>query len=189
MTAQGWGVGCMLRRLQDLRRLLADWLQGVWLHCTAPHAAALRSCCPAAPAADLAVLPGPLPVHWCTRSSHPHKLLLSHLACAQIWQCSQDHSNNLVHEFFESHHFAAGIEAIPGVWRAWGVGRRCLRASVWWSGQLWLACMQVAPLCGGHRGHPRCQGDRRPAGLQASLTVLLPLDRPPLCHRLLLCGC
>ncbi|KAI7843161.1 hypothetical protein COHA_003145 [Chlorella ohadii] len=35
---------------------------------------------------------------------------------AKIWQCSQDHSNNLVHEFFESHHFAAGIEAIPGAY-------------------------------------------------------------------------
>lgn len=35
---------------------------------------------------------------------------------AKIWQCSQDHSNNLVHEFFDSHHFAAGIETIPGAY-------------------------------------------------------------------------
>lgn len=33
---------------------------------------------------------------------------------AKVWQCCQDESNRKVHEFFESHHFAAGIEVIPG---------------------------------------------------------------------------
>ena len=31
-----------------------------------------------------------------------------------MWQCSQEDSNHLVHEFFKSRHFAAGIEVIPG---------------------------------------------------------------------------
>ena len=35
----------------------------------------------------------------------------------QIWLCSQDESNHRVHEFFKSHHFAAGIETIPGAQR------------------------------------------------------------------------
>lgn len=33
---------------------------------------------------------------------------------AKVWQCSQDESNHKVHAFFKSHHFAAGIEVIPG---------------------------------------------------------------------------
>lgn len=32
----------------------------------------------------------------------------------QIWQCGQDESNHKVHDFFKSHHFAAGIETMPG---------------------------------------------------------------------------
>jgi 5'(3')-deoxyribonucleotidase len=33
---------------------------------------------------------------------------------AKVWSCSQDESNQRVHDFFDSHHFAAGIEVIPG---------------------------------------------------------------------------
>ncbi|KAK9829911.1 hypothetical protein WJX72_008609 [[Myrmecia] bisecta] len=33
---------------------------------------------------------------------------------AKVWQCSQDESNHIVHEFFKSHHFAVGILPIPG---------------------------------------------------------------------------
>lgn len=33
---------------------------------------------------------------------------------ASVWQCSTDHSNHIVHEFFQSPHFAAGIPPIPG---------------------------------------------------------------------------
>lgn len=32
----------------------------------------------------------------------------------QIWNCSQDESNRIVHEFFESDHFNDGIPIIPG---------------------------------------------------------------------------
>lgn len=47
----------------------------------------------------------------------------------QIWQCAQDESNHKVHEFFKSHHFAAGIETIPGArppgsQRAWTAAPR-----------------------------------------------------------------
>ncbi|EFN53768.1 hypothetical protein CHLNCDRAFT_10527, partial [Chlorella variabilis] len=35
-----------------------------------------------------------------------------------IWDCAQDESNHRVHEFFQSHHFAAGIETIPGAYDA-----------------------------------------------------------------------
>ncbi|KAL4419874.1 hypothetical protein ABPG75_006972 [Micractinium tetrahymenae] len=35
---------------------------------------------------------------------------------AKIWRCAQDESNHKVHEFFKSHHFAAGIETIPGAY-------------------------------------------------------------------------
>lgn len=37
---------------------------------------------------------------------------------AKVWQCSQDESNHRVHSFFESHHFAAGIEVIPGAYES-----------------------------------------------------------------------
>lgn len=33
---------------------------------------------------------------------------------AKIWHCSQDQSNHIVHEFFESDHFNDGIPIIPG---------------------------------------------------------------------------
>eukprot|EP00195_Chlamydomonas_chlamydogama_P012453 CAMPEP_0202916582 /NCGR_PEP_ID=MMETSP1392-20130828/68939_1 /ASSEMBLY_ACC=CAM_ASM_000868 /TAXON_ID=225041 /ORGANISM="Chlamydomonas chlamydogama, Strain SAG 11-48b" /LENGTH=180 /DNA_ID=CAMNT_0049609075 /DNA_START=688 /DNA_END=1230 /DNA_ORIENTATION=+ len=33
---------------------------------------------------------------------------------AKIWNCSQDHSNHVVHEFFKSQHFNDGIPVIPG---------------------------------------------------------------------------
>jgi hypothetical protein len=33
---------------------------------------------------------------------------------AQIWKCSQDQSNHIVHEFFKSDHFNDGIPVIPG---------------------------------------------------------------------------
>jgi len=39
------------------------------------------------------------------------------LLCAlrlQIWSCSQDESNHIVHRFFESDHFNDGIPVIPG---------------------------------------------------------------------------
>lgn len=32
----------------------------------------------------------------------------------QIWNCSQDQSNHIVHEFFKSDHFNDGIPVIPG---------------------------------------------------------------------------
>lgn len=32
----------------------------------------------------------------------------------QIWNCSQDQSNHIVHEFFKSDHFNDGIPIIPG---------------------------------------------------------------------------
>ena len=32
----------------------------------------------------------------------------------QIWKCTTDESNRIVHDFFESQHFAAGILPIPG---------------------------------------------------------------------------
>ncbi|PSC74997.1 NLI interacting factor-like phosphatase [Micractinium conductrix] len=35
---------------------------------------------------------------------------------AKIWECCQDESNEKVHAFFDSHHFAAGIETIPGAY-------------------------------------------------------------------------
>ena len=34
--------------------------------------------------------------------------------CLQIWKCTTDESNRIVHDFFESQHFAAGILPIPG---------------------------------------------------------------------------
>lgn len=34
---------------------------------------------------------------------------------AKVWRCSQAESNHKVHEFFKSHHFAGGIEVIPGM--------------------------------------------------------------------------
>lgn len=37
---------------------------------------------------------------------------------AKVWKCSQDESNHKVHEFFKSHHFASGIEVIPGSYEA-----------------------------------------------------------------------
>lgn len=33
---------------------------------------------------------------------------------AKIWNCSQDHSNHVVHEFFKSDHFNSGIPVMPG---------------------------------------------------------------------------
>jgi hypothetical protein len=33
---------------------------------------------------------------------------------AKIWDCSQDRSNHIVHEFFKSPHFNDGIPVIPG---------------------------------------------------------------------------
>ena len=35
----------------------------------------------------------------------------------QIWNCSKDESNRIVHQFFKSHHFAVGILPIPGALR------------------------------------------------------------------------
>eukprot|EP00887_Chlorella_sp_A99_P002944 scaffold24.g2944.t1 len=35
---------------------------------------------------------------------------------ARIWGCSADESNHRVHTFFQSHHFAGGIEPIPGAY-------------------------------------------------------------------------
>jgi hypothetical protein len=35
-------------------------------------------------------------------------------ALVQIWNCSQDQSNHIVHEFFKSDHFNDGIPIIPG---------------------------------------------------------------------------
>ncbi|GFR45912.1 hypothetical protein Agub_g7369 [Astrephomene gubernaculifera] len=37
---------------------------------------------------------------------------------AKIWNCSQEHSNHIVHEFFKSQHFTEGIPVIPGALEA-----------------------------------------------------------------------
>lgn len=37
---------------------------------------------------------------------------------AKIWNCSQEHSNHIVHEFFKSQHFNDGIPVIPGALEA-----------------------------------------------------------------------
>lgn len=36
---------------------------------------------------------------------------------AKVWKCSQEASNVMVHNFFKSHHFSAGIQPIPGAGR------------------------------------------------------------------------
>lgn len=36
------------------------------------------------------------------------------LSSLQVWGCSRDASNEIVHAFFDSRHFADGIEPIPG---------------------------------------------------------------------------
>lgn len=41
----------------------------------------------------------------------------------QVWNCTQDRSNEIVHEFFDSHHFAVGILPIPGQCAPSCVGR------------------------------------------------------------------
>lgn len=33
---------------------------------------------------------------------------------AKVWGCSTERSNEIVHEFFESEHFAAGVPPVPG---------------------------------------------------------------------------
>lgn len=38
-----------------------------------------------------------------------------HMPCMQIWNCSQEQSNHIVHEFFKSQHFNNGIPVIPGM--------------------------------------------------------------------------
>ena len=40
----------------------------------------------------------------------------------QIWRCSKDESNTIVHHFFKSHHFAVGILPIPGLPRSSAAG-------------------------------------------------------------------
>jgi hypothetical protein len=42
------------------------------------------------------------------------------VATPQVWGCSQDQSNHIVHKFFESDHFNDGIPIIPGARRASG---------------------------------------------------------------------
>ncbi|CAL5228676.1 g11849 [Coccomyxa viridis] len=37
---------------------------------------------------------------------------------AKIWKCTTDESNRIVHDFFESQHFAAGILPIPGAYHS-----------------------------------------------------------------------
>lgn len=37
---------------------------------------------------------------------------------AKIWNCTQEHSNHIVHEFFKSQHFNDGIPVIPGALEA-----------------------------------------------------------------------
>eukprot|EP00877_Chromochloris_zofingiensis_P012253 jgi/Chrzof1/7281/Cz02g17200.t1 len=37
---------------------------------------------------------------------------------AKIWNCTQDRSNSIVHEFFNSSHFSQGIPVIPGAYDA-----------------------------------------------------------------------
>ena len=48
-----------------------------------------------------------LPLVWCSR-------LISAALPVQVWGCSQEESNHIVHEFFKSHHFAVGVLPIPG---------------------------------------------------------------------------
>lgn len=58
---------------------------------------------------------------WCNRSSSSSRrrpvlnLRVLRVRCVQIWNCSQDQSNHIVHEFFKSDHFNDGIPIIPGV--------------------------------------------------------------------------
>ena len=33
----------------------------------------------------------------------------------QIWGCSRDEANHVVHEFFKSQHFAVGVLPMPGM--------------------------------------------------------------------------
>ena len=33
----------------------------------------------------------------------------------QIWGCTKDESNHIVHEFFKSQHFAVGVLPMPGM--------------------------------------------------------------------------
>lgn len=48
--------------------------------------------------------------------------------CLQIWNCSQDQSNHIVHEFFKSDHFNDGIPIIPGVHHGSPAHRSSVRA-------------------------------------------------------------
>ena len=55
-------------------------------------------------------------LHLSMRHSQPMCPPGTHLLAAlQIWKCSADESNHIVHEFFKSRHFAAGILPIPGM--------------------------------------------------------------------------
>lgn len=53
-------------------------------------------------------------------SAHHHAIATKQCCCRramlllQIWNCSQDQSNHIVHEFFKSDHFNDGIPIIPG---------------------------------------------------------------------------
>ena len=45
-----------------------------------------------------------------------YKLLsCKHHLCTQIWGCSRDEANHVVHEFFKSQHFAVGVLPMPGM--------------------------------------------------------------------------
>ena len=45
-----------------------------------------------------------------------YKLLsCQHHLCTQIWGCSRDEANHVVHEFFKSQHFAVGVLPMPGM--------------------------------------------------------------------------
>ena len=84
-----------------------------WVRCAGEgHAAASRRC----PPSSRTTLPPPPPPR--TISPSPTLPPPPHTSPPQIWDCAQDESNHRVHEFFQSHHFAAGIETIPGAYDA-----------------------------------------------------------------------
>ena len=65
---------------------------------------------------------------------------------AQIWGCSRDEANHVVHEFFKSQHFAVGVLPMPGTATAAEAPvalmseQSCLQSSLDFE---WQTCMQL----------------------------------------------
>lgn len=102
-------------------------------------------------------LPGPWWAPQCrgglpTNFPCPH----THLAVWQIWGCSQEHSNHIVHEFFKSPQFNDGIPIIPG---ARGRAARPPRAHSCVQARAHFAHICVCCVCVRARVHARtCSG-------------------------------